>query len=77
MSINKEDVRNIVAEVLEVEVEEVTDNADYVNDLGADSLKALELLATLEQEYGISIPETQLPRLTSFDNTLEVLEEFE
>jgi acyl carrier protein len=71
----KEEIKAIIADIIEVEVEEVLDDAKFIEDLGADSLKALELLATLEKKYQKKIPESGLKRLTTLNNTLQVLEE--
>lgn len=69
----KERVKMQIAEICEVDLDEVTEEADFIDDLGADSLKALELLASLEKEFGIKIPETSLKRMTSLKNTMDVL----
>ena len=74
MKYNVDEVKKLVAEVLEVDECEITDNANFVDDLDADSLKALELLAALEKEYDIEISEEYLKSMTSFNNTLQVLD---
>lgn len=70
-----EKVRLLIAEICEVEVADVTEEAGFITDLGADSLKALELLASLEKEFNIKIPETSLKKMSSLKNTMEVLEQ--
>jgi acyl carrier protein len=50
-----ETIRNIIAERLDRKIEEVTDNARFVDDLGADSLDQTELLMALEEEFNIEI----------------------
>lgn len=49
--------RRILREVLGVDAERLTDDADLINDLGADSLDAIELLIEAESEFGIEITE--------------------
>ena len=71
----KEKVREIIAELLEVEESEILDDSNFVKDLGADSLKALELLAALEKEYRIRIPEDKLGKLRTLNDTMVVLQE--
>lgn len=75
MTLNKERVQEIIAEILDVEIEEVLENANFVEDLEADSLKALELLAALEREFGIRISENKLGKLRSLNETYDVLVE--
>jgi acyl carrier protein len=57
------DLREIVAEVLEVETEELTDTGDFVEDYQADSLRAIEILARLDKAYKVEIPQSELPDL--------------
>ncbi len=75
MNSMKENVRALIAELTEVEIEEVKDDAKFVEELGADSLKALELIALLEKQYKVKIIEANLKRLDTLNNTVQVLEE--
>ena len=50
-------IKAIVAEQLGVEEAEITDDASFVDDLGADSLDTVELVMALEEEFGIEIPD--------------------
>jgi acyl carrier protein len=52
-----EKVKKIVAEQLSVELSEVTPEASFANDLGADSLDTVELVMALEEEFDIEIPD--------------------
>lgn len=61
--IRLEDLREIVAEVLEVDTEELTDTGDFAADYEADSLRAIEILARLDKEYKVEIPQAELPEL--------------
>jgi acyl carrier protein len=58
-----EELREIVAEVLELEPDEITDGADFVEEYGADSLRAIEILARIEKRYRVEIPQSELPRM--------------
>lgn len=58
-----EELREIVAEVLELEPEEITDAADFVDEYGADSLRAIEILARIEKRYRVEIPQSELPKM--------------
>ena len=60
----KEKLRNIVAEVSEID--EIPDKTPF-QDLGIDSMMAIEIVAEVEREYQIQVPEEQLQQLTSFE----------
>ncbi|MEV0088232.1 acyl carrier protein [Saccharopolyspora sp. NPDC050642] len=71
--IDPEDLRRIVAEVLDVEVSDVTDDARFVEDLGGDSLLALEVIVVLEKKYGVKFTEPEVQGLTSLPKTHDLL----
>jgi len=66
------EIRAIVAEVVEVDPKEVTLEADFVGDLGMDSMKALEIMAAIEKKYSIQIPEEYLGKIMKLSNLLEI-----
>jgi acyl carrier protein len=70
-------VRGIVAEVLEVEEDEVTNATNFMKDLGADSLRAVEILSRLEKRYRVVIPQEKLARMTCLNEICQVLHECE
>jgi acyl carrier protein len=49
--------------VLELDPEELTDTADFVEVFGADSLRAIEILARIEKKYKVDIPQSELPNM--------------
>ena len=55
-----DEIREIVADVLEIEVEELEDRADFSEVYGADSLRAIEVVARIEKLYRIEIPQAEL-----------------
>ena len=64
MSNNREEeVKKIIADITEVPVEKLTPDADFFNDLGIDSLKAIEIVAAFEKKYRIIIPEKDIPNI--------------
>ena len=69
------DIRKLVAEVLETEPEKIDGNANFVKDLGMDSMMALEILAGIEKKYRIAIPEDTLPKFTSLNQTVKIVKE--
>lgn len=68
-------VKSIIAEQLGVKVEEVTDSASFVDDLGADSLDTVELVMALEEEFGIEIPDEDAEKMTNVGEAIRYLEE--
>ncbi|OIO39354.1 MAG: acyl carrier protein [Candidatus Omnitrophica bacterium CG07_land_8_20_14_0_80_50_8] len=68
-------VRSIIAEQLGVKIEEVTDSASFVDDLGADSLDTVELVMALEEEFGIEIPDEDAEKMTNVGEAVRYVEE--
>ena len=67
-------VKSIIAEQLGVKIEEVTDTASFVDDLGADSLDTVELVMALEEEFGIEIPDEAAEKMTSVGEAIRYVE---
>jgi len=70
------EIRGIIAEVLEKEPEQVKLDTRFVEDLGMDSLKALEILVAVEKKYKITIPEQKLPQLNTLGSTIAIAQEY-
>jgi acyl carrier protein len=68
----KDEIRQLVSQVGEVEISAVGDETHLSNDLGLDSLRALELMVALEDKFKIRVPEEELGRFTNV-NSLAVL----
>ena len=58
-------VKSIIVEQLGVDEEEVTPDASFVDDLGADSLDTVELVMAFEEEFGIEIPDEDAEKITA------------
>lgn len=71
--LDKEELRAVVAQVLDVDVDEVTDDAKFVDDLEVDSLMALEVVVILEKKYGIKLPESELKQIVTLQSAYELL----
>jgi acyl carrier protein len=67
VSVDKEELRVLVADALELPVQEVTDDAAFIDDLGVDSLAALEIAVRLEGKYGMKIENFELTTTSSLD----------
>ena len=76
MSTVEQQVKAIVAEQLGVKQEQVTNDASFVDDLGADSLDTVELVMALEEEFDIEFPDEVLKKSTfeSVHNIAQVIE---
>nr|QUE29410.1 AcpP [Erythrotrichia longistipitata] len=67
-------VKAIVAEQLGVKIAEVTDKANFVDDLGADSLDTVELVMAIEEEFGVDIPDEEAEKITTLDEVVSFIE---
>ncbi len=75
MSDIKEKVTRIIVDKLGVEESEVTMDASFTNDLGADSLDTVELIMEFEKEFNISIPDEQAESITTVGDAIKYLED--
>lgn len=66
------EIRSIIAEILEIDEGKITSDAKFVEELGMDSMMALEILASVEKKYKIKIPETYLTKITTMDSIVEI-----
>jgi acyl carrier protein len=71
-----EELREIVAEVLELEPGEVTDTGDFADDYEADSLRAIEILARLDKKYHVEIPQSELPNLRNLKSVYDAVSRY-
>jgi acyl carrier protein len=67
-------VKQLIVEKLGVEESEVTPEASFTNDLGADSLDTVELIMELEKEFDISIPDEQAEKIQTVGQAIEYIE---
>ncbi|ODS76588.1 MAG: acyl carrier protein [Cytophagaceae bacterium SCN 52-12] len=74
MSTISERVKQIIVEKLGVEESEVTPEASFTNDLGADSLDTVELIMEFEKEFNISIPDDQAENIGTVGQAISYLE---
>jgi acyl carrier protein len=72
-----ERVQAIVAEQLGVEPEKVVPDAEFVADLNADSLDLVELIMSLEEEFGIEISDEDAEKIVKVSDAMEFIEEHE
>src|SRR5690349_15145568 len=67
-------VKSIIVEQLGVDEEEVTPDASFVDDLGADSLDTVELVMAFEEEFGIEIPDEDAEKITRVKEAVEYID---
>lgn len=75
MSDTPERVKKIVVEHLGVEESKVTDNASFVDDLGADSLDTVELVMAFEEEFGCEIPDEAAEKILTIQDAINYIEQ--
>ena len=75
MSSYAERVKEIIVEQLGVDESEVTEDAKFIEDLGADSLDTVELVMALEEEFNLEIPDDQAEKLTTVGAAIKYLED--
>ena len=74
MSQIAEKVKKIIIDKLGVDESEVTNEASFTNDLGADSLDTVELIMEFEKEFDVSIPDDQAEKIQTVGQAIEFLE---
>jgi acyl carrier protein len=72
-----EKVRDIIVEQLGVNPEQVTPEAKFIEDLGADSLDTVELVMAFEEEFGIDVPDEEAEKLQSVGDVVRYVEDNE
>jgi acyl carrier protein len=68
-----EKVREIIVEQLGVNADQVTPEASFIDDLGADSLDTVELVMAFEEEFGAEIPDEDAEKLTNVGSVIQYL----
>lgn len=69
-----EKIRDILSQQFEVSPEDITEDTNIVDDLGADSLDVVELIMSVEDEFGISVPDEDAVELTTAGKIVEYIE---
>ena len=75
MSDTADRVQKIVVEHLGVEADKVTQEASFIDDLGADSLDIVELVMAFEEEFGVEIPDDAAEKITTVGDATKYIEE--
>ncbi len=67
-------IKEVIVDKLGVEEEKITREANFVDDLGADSLDTVELIMQLEEEFGIEIPDEDAETITTVGAAIDYIE---
>ena len=70
-----EKIKNIIVEQLQVAEKAVTEDASFIDDLGADSLDLVELIMALEEEFGIEIPDGDAEKVVTVGDVVSYIKE--
>ena len=71
----EEKVKDIIVEQLGVNPEQVTPQASFIEDLGADSLDIVELVMAFEEEFGVEVPDEDAEKLQTVGDVIKYIEE--
>ena len=73
MAFNEDKVKEVIVDKLGVSLEQVTPEASFIDDLGADSLDQVELVMALEEEFDIEIPDEDAEKMTTVKDAIEYM----
>ncbi|HEV2636502.1 MAG TPA: acyl carrier protein [Actinocrinis sp.] len=72
-STHLDELRELIADVLEIEPEEITETGSFVDEYEADSLRAIEILARIEKKYRVEIPQEDLAKMENLSAVYETI----
>jgi acyl carrier protein len=73
---NLETLRDLVADILEIDPSELTDEGLFAEEYDADSLRAMEILSRIDKEFDVEVPQEELPRMDNLVHVYEVVKEY-
>ena len=69
----EKEIAKMVSEILEIPETDLKPEADFANDLGVDSMKAIEIVAAVEKKYKVIVPEKDIPKIRSLKEVIEMV----
>ena len=69
-----EKIADIVSKQLGADIDDITENTNIMDDLGADSLDVVEMLMAVEESFGVSVPDEEIPNLKTVRDIVEYVE---
>jgi acyl carrier protein len=76
----KKTIRALIVEIgedMDIDESKITDDAKFIEDMGFDSMALLEVLATMEKKFGVSIPESEFPNITTINKCAATVEKYQ
>jgi acyl carrier protein len=70
----RSEVKKMIGEVSDLSPDQITDTANFVDDLGIDSLSAIEMLVSMEKKYGIVIPQEEFASIRNVDEAVAAVQ---
>ena len=74
VKLTQEKIKSIVADQLGVDEDQVTEDASFIDDLGADSLDTVELIMAFEEEFDVEIPDEDAQKIKTVKDVIEYIE---
>ncbi|MDE0041601.1 MAG: acyl carrier protein [Candidatus Poribacteria bacterium] len=74
MALDTDKIKTIIAEQLQIDEDQVTPDASFMDDLGADSLDTVELIMALEEEFDMEIPDSDAEKIRTVQDALDYME---
>ncbi len=71
----KKEIRKLVASFTEVKEADIKDDALFIEDLGIDSMMAIEIVAGIEKKFRVVVPEQQIPKMRTLNDVYGILKE--
>ena len=71
----EKEIKEIVAKVIEIPPDQIDPNADFVNDLDVDSLKAIEITGAIEKRFKIVVPEEQIRNIRTVNQAINLVKQ--
>lgn len=69
------EIRDVIANITGRELSEISRDANFWNDLGIDSIKAIEIAVSLERKFGVAIPDEKIPKISTVKEAALVVKE--
>lgn len=66
-------IKQIVADVMKVDIREISDSTTFVNDLGADSLDIFRIIMNIEEKFSLILPKDTISRINSVGDVIEII----
>ena len=69
----EQDIRGIVAEIIEKDPKEITKDAEFVRDLGVDSMTGIEIFSAIDKKYNLDVPEEKLKSVKTVGDLVQLV----